>query len=124
MRGLTSLNNMKFHKYRSIFFTAAAAFVMLPIYASASGNGGWSNFSGYAHRSSSYTQFGNPGFPLTALTPAQMADAAAKGLPARGPVLAPQSAAPNAVLLWDEINVIKSASQDASGNSVTRNIVH
>jgi hypothetical protein len=95
------------------------------MYASASGNGtATSTFFGRVQGKTETARLHSGGFPLTPMTSAQMSGATAEGLPARGPVLAPQSSAPNSVLLWDEINILKSASQEGSGGSVTLNIVH
>ena len=118
------LNDTRVRKYRHFLIGAAAAFALLPMGASASGTSHTLFASVRAQAWVPTIHARNTGFPLAPLTPTQLSDAAAQGLPARGPVLAPQSSAPNAVLLWDEINVLKSASQDGTTGSVTLNIVH
>lgn len=124
MRGSTSLNDTRARRYRRLFLSVAAACMVVPMYATASANGPASIFFGPVQGNTATVRLRRSGLPLTPMTPAEMSGATAEGLPVRGPILAPQSSAPNAVLLWDEINVLKTVSQEGSGGSVTLNIVH
>lgn len=65
------------------------------------------------------------GLPLTPLSLQQMSSETAQGVSSSSPSLASQSQGASSVLLWDEINPGKAASQNATaGGTVTLNIVH
>lgn len=65
------------------------------------------------------------GLPLTPLSLQQMSSETAQGVSSSSPSLVSRSQGTSSVLLWDEINPGKAASQNAmAGGTVTLNIVH